>query len=139
MVDALEEIRRVLAPGGTLIDLRPLADRWRIEVISAGGIHESGRVHDLPEQVNGDVAANQAMKEAESRGWFQREAGELFPFFYSWDTPSEMEEFVAEDWGGFIELDDEAKRSTRSAWAIADADSRVRIRVSLSITRWKKL
>lgn len=139
MVHALEEVRRVLVPDGVLIDLRPLADRWRVEVFSAGGMHETGRVDDLPEQVNGDVAANQSMKEAEVRGWFRREAEELFPYFYSWDTPSEMEEFIEEDWGGFIELGDEAKMKTRSAWALADADSRVRIRVNILITRWRKL
>lgn len=139
MVHALEEVRRVLVPDGVLIDLRPLADRWRVEVVSAGGMHETGRVEDLPEQVNGDVAANQSMKEAEVRGWFRREAEELFSYFYSWDTPSEMEEFIEEDWGGFIELGDEAKMRTRSAWALADADSRVRIRVNILITRWRKL
>jgi hypothetical protein len=85
------------------------------------------------------VAANQAMKEAEDRGWFRREAGEIFPFFYSWDTPSEMEEFIEEDWGGFIELGDETKMKTRSTWALADADSRVRIRVNILISRWRKL
>ena len=40
MVHALEEIRRVLLPGGILIDLRPLADRWRVEVVSGAGIQE---------------------------------------------------------------------------------------------------
>jgi hypothetical protein len=119
--------------------MRPLADRWRVEVVSAGGMQETGRVGDLPDQIHGDVAANQAMKEAEDSGWFRREAGEIFPFFYSWDTPSEMEEFVEEDWGGFIELGNEAKMKTRSAWALADADSRVRIRVNILITRWRKL
>jgi hypothetical protein len=139
MVHALAEVRRVLVPDGVLIDLRPLADRWRVEVFSAGGMHETGRVNDLPEQVNGDVAANQSMKEAEVHGWFQREAEEIFPYFYSWDTPSEMEEFIEEDWGEFIGLGDEAKMKTRSVWALADADSRVRIRVNILITRWRKL
>lgn len=129
----------MLVLGGVLIDLRPLADRWQVEVVSAGGMQATGRVDDLPDQIHGDVAANQAMKEVDDRGWFRREAGEIFPFFYSWDTPSEMEEFVEEDWGGFIELGDETKRKTRSAWALADADSRVRIRVNILINRWRKL
>jgi hypothetical protein len=139
MVHALEEARRVLVPEGILIDMRPLADRWRVEVVSGRGSQETGRVHDLPDQVTGDTAANQAMQEVEARGWFRREAEEIFPFFYSWDTPSELEEFVEEDWGGFIELDDETTRNTRSNWALADADSRVRIRVNILITRWRKL
>jgi len=139
MVHALDEIRRVLVPGGILIDIRPLADRWQIEVRSTRGVKEAGRVDDLQLQVNGDVASNEAMGKAEARGWFRREQEELFPFFYSWDTPSEMEEFIAEDWSDFIGLSEAAKIATRSAWATADADGRVQVRVKILITKWKKL
>ena len=138
MVHALEEIRRVLVPDGILIDLRPLADNWRVEVVSLREIKRTGRVEDLPEQTNGDVASGEAMKEVEKRGLFKCEQDELFPFFYSWDTPSEMEEFVDDDWHDFIGLTEDTKRATRSAWAVADADSRVRVRVEVLIARWKK-
>lgn len=137
MVHALNEIRRVLVPGGLLIDIRPLADRWPIEVGSLRSFQETGRVEDLAAQVEGDVAANAAMSEIESRGWFEREQEELFPFFYSWDTPSEMEEFIAEDWSDFIELGEAAKRATRSVWASAGAEARVQVRVQMLITRWR--
>ena len=139
MVHALSEIRRVLVPDGVLIDLRPLGERWPIEVVSSSTIKETGRVMDLPEQLNSDVAANEAMQEVERRSWFSRDQEEYFPFFYSWDTPSELEEFIEEDWSDFIELDEEAKKSTRSAWALGDADSRVRVRMKVLMTRWKKL
>jgi hypothetical protein len=137
MVHALSEIRRVLVPGGLLIDIRPLADRWPIEVDSVRGFQETGRVDDLPLQVEGDVAAGEAMREVESRGWFEREQEELFPFFYSWDTPSEMEEFIAEDWSDFIKLGEASKRATRSVWASAGAEARVQVRVQMLITRWR--
>ena len=138
MVHALEEIRRVLVPDGILIDIRPLAERWQIEVMSARGIQPTGRVDDLPDQVNADVSSNEAMQQVEARGWFRREQEEFFPFFYSWDTPSEMEEFIADDWSDFIGLSDEAKQATRSAWAIGDADCRIRVRVKVLISRWRK-
>ena len=138
MVHALDEIKRVLVPNGLLIDLRPLADHWRVEVASLREIRRTGHVTDLPEQTNGDVASTEAMQVVEQRRWFQREQEELFPFIYSWDTPSEMEEFVNDDWQDFIELDEDTKRATRSAWAIADADSRVRIRMNVLIARWRK-
>lgn len=137
MVHALEEVRRVLVPGGILIDIRPFADGWQVEVASANEIKETGRVDDLPESVSADIASNQAMQEVESRGWFRREQEEFFPFFYSWDTPSEFEEFVAEDWSDFIGLSEEVKKATRAAWAIGDADSRVRVRVKILITKWR--
>ena len=139
MVHALHEIHRVLAPGGVLIDMRPLGERWQIEVSSANEIRETGRVMDLPEQVNDDLAANEAMKEVESRGWYARDKEEFFPFLYSWDTPSEMEEFIEEDWADFIELSNDVKKATRSAWALGNADSRVRLRMKVLLARWKKL
>jgi hypothetical protein len=139
MVHALSEIHRVLMPDGILIDMRPLADRWRVEVISGRGFEETGRADDLPDQLNADTASNGAMQEAETRGWFKRELEEFFPFFYVWDTPSEMEEFISEEWTDFAELREEVKKSTRSAWALGDADTQVRIRVKVLISSWKKL
>ena len=139
MVHALEEVRRVLVPGGVLIDIRPLSDRWPVEVVSTHASRETGRVDDFPEPLNADRASNEAMKEVEARGWFRREQEELFPFFYSWDTPSEMEEFVSEDWEDFIGLSEPVRLATRAAWATGDADSRVQVRVKILISRWKKL
>ena len=136
MVHALEEVRRVLVPGGILIDIRPLAGRWPIEVTSTRGLKETGRVDDFPDPLNADRASNEAMNEVEARGWFQRERDGHFPFFYSWDTPSEMEEFVSDDWSEFVELKEDAKMKTRSAWASADADARVQVKVKILITRW---
>jgi len=138
MVHALHEIHRVLKPEGILIDMRPLADQWRVEVVSLREVKRTGRVVDLPEQTNGDIASNEAMDDVEKRGWFKREQDDLFPFIYSWDTPSEMEEFINDDWQDFITLDEETVRATRSAWAIGDGDSRVRIRMNVWIARWMK-
>jgi SAM-dependent methyltransferase len=139
MVHALEEIRRVLVPDGVLIDVRPLADNWRVDVVSLREIRRTGRVEDLPAQTNGDLASNEEMMEVEKRGWFRREQDELFPFFYSWDTPSEMEEFVDDDRSDFVGIEEDTRRATRAAWAVADADSRVRVRVEIWIARWRKM
>lgn len=137
MVHALEDARRVLKRDGILIDIRPLNGQWPIEVASSRAVEETGKADDLPEPLNMDRASNEAMQEVEARGWFQREQEELFSFLYSWDTPREMEEFVAEDWSDFIGLSEATKHATRSAWATSDADSRVQVRVKILITRWK--
>lgn len=139
MVHALSEIRRVLAPGGFFLDLRPLGDRWPIEVISARETRETGRLYDLPLGVEDDTAANQAMADAESRGWFRREREQFFLLHYVWDSASEMEKWVDEEWENFVGLGEEARRATRSAWALGDADSQVRVRMKMLLTRWKKL
>ena len=139
MVHALNEIRRVLAADGVMIDLRPILDRWKIEVFSARETQETGRVHDFQIGLADDEAANRSMQQAEGQGWFVREQEEFFPYVYSWDTPKEMEEWIEEEWHGFIGLDEETKRATRSAWALGDADSQVRLKVKMLITRWQKL
>lgn len=136
---ALNEIRRVLIPNGILIDLRPLLDRWQIEVASARATKQTGRVNDFPIGLADDEAANRSMSEAESNGWFVREQEQFFSFVYSWDTPSEMEEWIEEEWEGFIGLDEETKHATRSAWALSDGDSRVQLKVKMLITRWRKV
>lgn len=137
MVHALSEIRRVLIPDGILIDLRPMLDRWTIEVVSARETKQTGRVTDFPVGVADDEAANQAMAESEAQGWFVREREEFFPFVYAWDTPKELEEWVAEEWEDFIGLDEDAKHATRSAWALGDADTQVRLNVKMLITKWR--
>ena len=138
MVHALSEIRRVLLPNGILIDLRPILDHWQIEVTSARETRETGHIQDLPLGLADDEAANQSIAQAEQNEWFIREAGDFFPFGYSWDSPSEMEEWIEEEWQDFIRSDEESKQATRSAWALGDADAIVRVKVKMLITRWKK-
>ena len=137
MVHALSEIRRVLLPDGILIDLRPVLDHWPIEVASARDVRGTGRIQDLPSGIADDEAANRSSARAEQDGWFIRQAEDFFPFVYSWDTPSEMEEWIEEEWEDFIRLDDATKQATRSAWALADADARVQIKMKMLITSWR--
>jgi len=138
MVHALSEISRVLIPNGILIDLRPVLDNWQIEVVSAREIRETGRMQDFPVGLADDEAAHQSIARAAQNGWFTREQQEFFPFVYSWDTPNEMQEWIEEEWEGFIGLDDATKQVTRSAWALGDADSFVRVSVKMLISRWRK-
>jgi len=137
-VHALEEIKRTLVPLGLLIDLRPLLGRWPVEVAWAGGFREVGRLTDIPIALSDDRAANAAMKEVARRGWFTLEDGKRFSLFYSWDTPNDMEEFLREEWDDFAQLDEEVSRAAKSAWAVAEADARVRVRADMLINRWKK-
>jgi hypothetical protein len=137
MVHALSEIRRVLVPDGVLIDLRPFTEEWRIEVFSARETRETGQITPQPVGVADDEAANRAMAEVESRGWFKREDEIYFPIHYVWETASEAEKWIAEEWEGVATLGEEARRATRSAWALGDADSQVRVKVKMLITKWR--
>jgi hypothetical protein len=137
MVHALREIRRVLVPDGILIDMRPIFDRWQIEVSSACEVRGTGRVQDFPIAVADDEAANRAIAQAAGKGWFLGDQEEFFSYSYAWDTPGEMEEWIDAEWEDFIAMDEETKRSTRSAWALGDADTLVRLQVKMLIASWK--
>lgn len=138
MVHALGEIHRVLKPEGELIDLRPIEERWPVEIATITSVIEAGRLTDLPTALADDEAASRAMLEAQSRGWFTREFEQEFPLSYYWDTPSEMSEFVETEWDGFEKLEESEFAAVKSAWAMANADARVRIRVKMLITKWGK-
>jgi SAM-dependent methyltransferase len=139
MVHALDEIRRTLKPDGVLIDLRPVEENWPVEVNSSTGYQAAGRLIDVPLALTDDEAAFRAMQEVESRRWYIKEKEEEFAFFYYWDTPSEMKEFMDEEWGDFEKLEEDVFQKTKSLWALANADARVRVRVKMLITRWRKL
>src|SRR5574341_717078 len=138
MVHALNEIHRVLAPDGVLIDLRPLAGNWPVEVASNREVKAAGRVSDMPTGLEDDQAANRSVAQAASQGRFAREREEFFPFFYYWDSPNEMQDYIEEEWADFITIDENVGKDIRSLWAVADADARLRVRVKMLITRWKK-
>jgi hypothetical protein len=138
MVHALSEIHRVLVLNGTLIDLRPMLDQWPIEVTSKVETLEAGQATDLPEPLADDLAADQALAEALQRGWFLRERGEIFPFFYYWDTPKEMQEYIDETWNDVISIDEDLWKDLRSKWAVSNADARVRMRLKMSIASYQK-
>ena len=139
MVHALEEVRRVLAPGGVLIDLRPMADRWPVEVVSLSGNQEAGRITDLATGLADDAAANGAMAQGESAALFLREQEEIFPFQYIWDSPDEMKEYLEQEWSDFAEVDERVWAAIRSLWVVANAEARVGVRAKMLITRWIKV
>ncbi len=139
MVHALDEIRRTLKPKGLLIDLRPVEANWSVEVSSSVGYQAAGRLNDMPIGLADDEAAFKAMREVESRRWFSKEKEEEFALFYYWDTPSEMKEFMEDEWQDFEKLEEAVYQRTKSLWASANADARVRVHVKMLMTRWKEL
>jgi len=138
MVHALDEIRRTLKPNGILIDLRPVESNWSVEVSSSAGYQFAGRLNDMPIGLADDEAAFKAMREVESRRWYIKEKEEEFDFFYYWDTPSEMKEFMETEWENFEKMEEDVFQKTKSLWAVANADARVRVRVKMLITKWKR-
>ena len=94
-------------------------------------------MQDLPVGLADDEAANRTIARAAENGWFIREQEESFAFYYSWDLPSGMEEWIKTEWEGFIIVDEDAWKNIRSTWAVADANAGVRVKVKMHIAKWK--
>jgi hypothetical protein len=139
MVHALDEIRRTLKTNGTLIDLRPVESNWSVEVSSSTGYQVAGSLNDMPMGLADDEAAFKAMREVESRRWYIKEKEEEFAFFYCWDTPSEMKEFMETEWEDFEKMEENVYRTAQSLWSQANADAQVRVRVKMLITKWRRV
>jgi hypothetical protein len=138
MVHALDEIHRTLVEDGNLIDLRPIADRWPVEVLSENVWHKIGRLTDLPVGLADDKAANNAMKSAARKGWFFRRNEQTFPLYYYWDTPEEMKAHLQETWADFVQLENDIYIKTQSAFLVADVNHSVRVKLKMVITNWQK-
>jgi hypothetical protein len=85
-----------------------------------------------------DEAAFAAMRQAASNGWYGKKDEKEFGFFYYWDTPSEMKEFMDEEWEDFEKMEEHVYQKASSMWASANADARLRVRVNMLITLWEK-
>ena len=136
MVHALKEIWRVLVPGGLLLDLRPIAGNWPVEVVEGEKVTPAGPIDDAP-SLPIDTASNESLVEAGREGWFTREREASFDFFFYWDAADEMKAFIDEKWVPDACLPDEVLAEARRLMAGGEG-RRVRVRVNMVISRWRK-
>lgn len=97
MVDALRETWRVLKPGATMIDLRPVATDVPIEVIVADRVSPMGTVDGTP-GIEDDAASERAIDLVVSEGLFQLREKGYFDFHYYWDDLDELAEDFENNW-----------------------------------------
>jgi len=138
MVHALEEIHRTLIPEGILLDLRPLANRWPVEVVAGSKIHRMGRLTDLPKGLADDLAANNAITESEQSGQFVKEMEDSFFIYLYWDTPEEILAQMTERWNDFVKLEEETFELIQTAWKNESGQKRLRIKMKMLMARLRK-
>ena len=93
MVDALSEICRTLAVGGTLVDLRPVSTNCPIELVSRGKVLPVGEA-DATGMAADDEAADSAVGKAVERRWFVPGRETRFNFDFYWDRVDEFASFA---------------------------------------------
>jgi hypothetical protein len=94
MVDALQEIRRLLVPGGIMLDLRPISEQNLVEIVTASGDAVPFGKIDAYGAVEEDLAADDAIEYALGQRLFIRESGVTFDFESYWDTAGELNAFA---------------------------------------------
>ena len=137
MVHALERIRGALTPNGVLVDVRPVAARWPLDIVTTGRAQSAGRVDDSPGRVD-DRAADRALRTMERRGLFRRIDQVTFPFAYLWDSVDEMSEYIAANWEGSIVLPERLLARARKLEREARGERRVRITMRVIIRTYAR-
>jgi SAM-dependent methyltransferase len=97
MVHALEEIRRLLRPGGILLDLHPVAGSWMVEVHQAGRLlhAEPFPGHEVSDQ---DIRiAEGALAAAVQGGLYVVESSREFEFLTYGPSVAELREFLVQE------------------------------------------
>ena len=97
MVDALVEVHRVLAPGGTLVDARPdsrvpaYAERRRPRGFQRFGVVKTSRL-----ELANDRAADRAVARVVREGLFMRRRGSRFWHLVPFSNLAELRRYLSE-------------------------------------------
>ncbi len=136
MVHALSEARRVLLPGGRLIDLRPTMHNRRVELDLPGATLFMGEI-DSSSTFPDHVAANEAIDAALSAGNFRLEHLTTFSIAHDLDTLADLREFKA----GFRRsvMPDSIFEQISAITAGRPVDYVIRIRREMLVARYRRL
>src|ERR1700730_5850475 len=93
MFDALRETHRVLTPGGTVVDVRPLTARVVVEVVTADRSDWAAEA-DAYGAVEDDASADAAVRHALSSGWFVSARTDQFDFQVYCDTAAALKTYA---------------------------------------------
>ena len=93
MVHALEEILRLLKPGGTLIDIHPVVQAWLCEVNQGGRVlfAEPSPTYDYEEDL---LQAEEALAQVVQRRLFDKELDGEFDFFTYASSAAELRGYL---------------------------------------------
>lgn len=136
MVHALTEIWRVLIPGQSLIDLRPLAGQSRVEIIAGEQVLFAGLVDETDDKQD-DLAADSAIAQVIEEGRFSQVHKAFFDYATYWDTVDKMKAYAEARWTNSY-LPDAVLAKTRQFMADSTPTARLRIRRKLMIARYRK-
>jgi hypothetical protein len=138
MVHALNELWRVLTPGGRLIDLRPRPANWPLELVANGRFTVVGNTDNAP-FLEDDSAAEAAIHGIAHDGRFALEQKTSFDCLTYWDTLDDMLTYYRESpRRPPMYVPDDVQMRARKLEA-ASEESQVCIRYTLGLATYQKV
>ena len=94
MVHALEEIHRLLKPGGVLVDIHPVAEPMVVEVVQEGRVVFTQPGPDT--YIESYRQANQALDQVVQRGLYATDRQATIDFLVYGSSATELRDFLVE-------------------------------------------
>ena len=139
MVHALEQCWNVLKPGGQLLDMRPISTGRILEIVGEGEAREAGIIDDSGGLPN-DEAADRAIANLVTRGYFATGDSRKFYFANYWDTFDQMLRYVEERWNEFAFIPEPTMLEAGRLLAEAGSKpTRIRVRVPIRIVIYQRV
>ncbi len=124
-------------PGGLLIDLRPFAGNWPLDVVTSTQQWGAGTLDDSQERPD-DHAADTAIAAAVHAGWFVPEHTTTFRFAWYWDTLAELEAYIGDRWSTVMRLPPDTRRAVLRLLAAAGPGARLRFHRGMRFGRYRQ-
>jgi hypothetical protein len=136
MVHALEEIWRVLKPGGNLLDLRPIHQTRPLQIVIDQQVIALDTV-DYSGQRPDDRAADAALRHVVHDGKFDQQREAIFEYHWYWDTVPEMRTYF-DNQDPPILLTEAQIAHCQQQLRVAGAGARLRMQVPMTIGLYAK-
>lgn len=137
MVHALEEIGRVLRPGGALLDLRPIHTVRPLEIVTGQQVIALDTI-DYSDQLPNDQAADTALRQMVQAGWYSCQQQTTFEHNWYWDTVPEMVDYC-EQRDPPITFSEAQVAHFQQQLALSGAGARLRMPVNMLIALYRKV
>ena len=137
MVHALQEAWRALKSGGPLIDMRPIASRPPVDILSNSGTKRAGRVDDAPGKPD-DAAADAAMANAVKFGHFEEQEKQLFEISDYWNEVQGMVDYIQDRWSDSAKIPPGTIENANNFVDQASGDIKIRLTQEIMISRYAK-
>jgi len=126
MVHALQEVWRTLRPGGWMIDLRPVADHWPLEVVKDDTIITTGTI-DGTLLMADQRASDEAISIVCNQKRFELRGRILFNIAFHWDSPEELENHFKNEWRNSARMERATQERLLAEWKTAGPGSTIRV------------